>query len=163
MPSCMPRCLHKSNLTVVELLLIMSSMQLGKLSSQIASPTPVCRWLHVWDHEYPKECTECSEILDMWVTHQVLKHKCKRLLSVDDVMKSHNICVFQVLQQRHCGDRDRLFLKHVTSSTSHAFMNILRKMTSTSYTKLVWSCKQSYKIFFFSKRICTFATVPLKL
>lgn len=67
-----------------------------------------------------KKWTEYSEIPHMWVTHQVLEHEGKRLLSVDDVMKSHNIGVFQVLQQRHYRDteRDRLFLKHV------AFMNI---------------------------------------
>lgn len=113
-----------------------------------------------------KECTECSEILHMWVTHQVLKHKCKRLLSVDDVMKSHNICVFQVLQQRHYGDTETGYSSNTWTLVLHMPLWIFIEKWQGQNDKLHKVSLKLQNIYFFPneiKQLCTFATVPLKL
>ena len=60
--------------------------------------------------------------MDRWTdrqagTHQVLKHQCQALVSVDDVVEGDDVGVLQVLEERHCREKEK------QKETAHALVH----------------------------------------
>jgi len=62
--------------------------------------------------------SETYETKSKWVskeTNQILEDDCERVVSVNDIMKRHNVGMFQIPQQRHCD-------QHITLTSDCDFL-----------------------------------------